>query len=155
MKAKHVYEQQNGDVTKAYYAILNAKGLNGELAVALFRAHKRSTAAKKYKGRKFTRSAYDVKNWSLGEVCRILAKMDDGTENPAAHWGWKHDPNTPGYTWVLYVELPCGQVSFHSPDRLEGPDYPGVWDGIRNSAERIQTFCDNVMQITEEMLVGA
>lgn len=149
--AKEIYEQQNGEVTKAYYSELGARGFNGALAVALFRASKRSTAAKRYRGRKFTRAAYDVKNWSLSEVCRILEKANAETVN-GIQWGWKHDPNTPGYEWVLYVELPQGQVSFHSAEKLQGPEYQGEWDGQRVSAERIQRFCDSVMglQILEK-----
>lgn len=46
MKASQIFNQNNGDVTKAYYAEMNGKGFLGQLAVALFRAQKRSTAAK-------------------------------------------------------------------------------------------------------------
>jgi len=137
MKAREVFDQNDGDVTKAYYAAMNAKGIDCQLGVALFRAQKRSTAAKRYRGRKYTQAAYDVKNWSMGEICR-LAKLS------GLRWGWKRDPATTAYEWVLYVDLPNGQVSFHSPLRLEGPDYPGEWDGIRGaSVERILAFCDS------------
>ncbi len=138
MNARSVFNQQNGDVTKAYYAEMNNMGIEGELGVALFRAQKRSTAAKKYKGRKFTRSAYDVKNWSLSEVCRILAK-DIGMP-----WGWKYDANAVNFEWVLYVDLPHGQCSFHSPERLEGPDYSGAWNPHRPSMEVICDYCDSI-----------
>lgn len=139
MLSDSVFNQQNGDVTKSYYATLNGMGYDGQLAVALFRAQKRSEAAKKYKGRVFKHSAYDVKNWSLGEICRIMQAHDFGFP-----WGWKRDEKTKGYEWVLYVELPTGQCSFHSADRLAGPDYPGEWDGIGNSRVRICNFCDSV-----------
>ncbi len=148
MRAREVFDGNNGDVTKSYYATLNGLGFNGQLAVALFRAQKRSTAAKRYKGRGYTRAAYDVKNWSLSEVCRILTEANGETENLIA-WGWKHDPKTPAYEWVLYVELPQGQVSFHSPDRLAGPEYPNEWDGQHNVREKIIQFCDSVMGLTE------
>ena len=62
----------------------------------------------------------------------------------APRWGWKRDPKTPGYEWVLYVDLPTGQCSFHSADRLNGPDYQGDWDGIGMSQERICRYCDMV-----------
>jgi len=52
MNASYVFRQNNGDTTKAYYAEMNGKGFLGQLAVALFRAQKRSTAAKKYRGRR-------------------------------------------------------------------------------------------------------
>jgi hypothetical protein len=138
----HIFNQQNGDVTKAYYAEMNARGLPGQLAVALFRAQKRSTAAKRYKGRKFTAAAYDVKNWSLSEVCRVLTTMQAFESAP--RWGWKRDPRTPGYEWVLYCDLPTGQCSFHSASRLSGPDYTGEWDGMGMSRERICRYCDMV-----------
>jgi len=137
-----VFEQNNGDVTKEYYAEMNAKGLPGQLAVALFRAQKRSTAAKKYRGRKYKGAAYDVKNWSMSEVCRILDTMSAFEMAPKR--GWKQDPKTVGYEWVLYVELPTGQCSFHSAQRLNGPDYTGDWDGLALSIERICRYCDLV-----------
>jgi hypothetical protein len=141
-KAESVFKQNNGEVTKAYYAEMNAKGLPGQLAVALFWAQKRSTAAKKYRRGKFTRAAYDVKNWSLSEVCRILDLMQAFESGP--QWGWQRDPKTPGYEWVLYVELPTGQCSFHSAERLNGPDYEKGWDGVGISEERICRYCDLV-----------
>jgi hypothetical protein len=139
MTAEEVFNQQDGEVTKAYYAEMNQKGIPGQLAVALFRAQKRSTAAKKYRGGRFRRDAYDVKNWSLSEICRILSLVPGLFE-----WGWKADPNTIGFPWVLYVVLPQGQCSFHSADRLEGPDFVGDWDGLHLSRERILAFCDSV-----------
>lgn len=137
MRAIEVFKQNDGDVTKAFYAELNQLGHMGQLAVALFRAQKRSAAAKNYRGGRFRRAAYDVKNWSLSEVCRILGQGEHGIR-----WGWKRDPGTPGFEQVLYVELPTGQCSFHSSERLNGPDFTGEWSGAKNSAEVIITFCD-------------
>jgi len=139
MKAYEVFHQNNGDVTKAYYAEMNTKGLAGQLAVALFRAQKRSLAAKKYRGRQYRGAAYEVKNWSLSEICRILSIPGHNYK-----WGWKRDSNTPGFEQVLYVELPTGQCSFHSPDRLTGPEFEGEWSGVRNSPDVIIAFCDSV-----------
>lgn len=144
MISEMIFNQQNGDVTKAYYAKLNGMGLAGQLAVALFRAQKRSTAAKKYRGRRFTRDAYEVKNWSLSEICRIAGCMSAFESSPV--WGWKRDPATPGYEWVLYVELPTGQCSFHSPDRLNGPDFTGDWDSRIPSQTAITRYCDSVWE---------
>lgn len=142
MLARQVFTQNDGEVTKAYYAEMNQKGLAGQLAVALFRAQKRSTAAKNYRRGKFRHSAYDVKNWSLSEICRILDAMSAFEMAPP--WGWKRDPKTPGYEWVLYVDLPTGQCSFHSAERLNGPEYAADWDGIGMSQERIIAYCDSV-----------
>lgn len=139
MLAQQVFNQNDGDVTKAYYARLNSMGPMGQLAVALFRAQKRSTAAKKYRGRGYRQDAYAVKNWSLSEICRIMVLA--GHPFP---WGWQRDPYTPGFEWVLYVDLPTGQCSFHSADRLQGPDYAGKWDGLKLSKEHILAFCDQV-----------
>lgn len=141
MRAHIVFKQNDGDVTKAYYAEMNARGPEGQIAVALFRCQKRSTAAKKYRRGKFTRSAYDVKNWSMGELCRLLAVHAGSL---GISWGWKRDKAAINFENVLYVDLPTGQCSFHSPDRLGGPDYPGEWNGRRDSAEVILQYCDDV-----------
>ncbi len=142
MLAKSVFDQNNGDVTKAYYKTMDAKGLEGQLCTALFRAQKRSTAAKKYRGGKFRHAAYDVKNWSLSEICRILGAMS--AFEMAESWGWSYDKNTPGFNWVLYVDLPNGQCSFHSKDRLSGPDYRGKWAPGKGSEKTILDYCDSV-----------
>lgn len=145
MKAIEVFSQNNGDVTKAYYAELNSRGPFGEIATALFRAQKRSSRAKDYKRGKFRRAAYDVKSWSISEVCRLLT---DYRDTVGITFGWKQDPRVlfgEKASWVLYVDLPQGQVSFHSPDRGNGPDYKGNWCGEHRSAERIIMFCDSIM----------
>lgn len=160
-KAARVFHQQDGEVTRAYYAELNRLGPSGQFAVALFRAQKRSSAAKRYRGGGFRGAAYDVKTWSMGEICRLapahyaLAIPSCRPEDLGELWGWKQDPKVlfggrgeeGEASWVLYVELPHGQASFHSPTRLgSGPDFRGVWDGIRGVGEtRILAFCDLVM----------
>jgi len=139
LRAIEVFKQNNGDVTKSYYEALGKKLPLGPVAVALFRAQKRSARAKQYRRGRWRHAAYDVKNWSIGEVCKLLRGTD-------FIWGWKRDPHTPGFEWVLYVDLPgCGQVSFHNASRGEGPDYPLEWDEKRESAERIIRFCDRVL----------
>ena len=52
--------------------------------------------------------------------------------------------------WVVYIDIPQGQVSFHSPDRYIGPDYMGEWDGSHMSEERILSYCDRVLSSTSE-----
>ena len=142
MLAESVFNQSDGEVTKAYYASMNKKGIEGQLAVALFRAQKRSTAAKKYRRGAWRRDAYSVKNWSLSEVCRVLSAMQ--AFEMASEWGWKKDPNTPKFEWVLYCELPQGQCSFHSENRLNGPDFKGDWKPIPTSEQSILAFCDSI-----------
>jgi hypothetical protein len=142
--ALQVFTQQNGEVTSAYYAQLNSCGPAGQVAVALFRAQKRSSRAKDYRPGRYRRAAYDVKSWSIDEACRLLEAH--GAELGLV-WGWKEDPAVvfDGRTsWVLYVELPQGQVSFHSPDRGKGPAYAGEWDGQHASEGRIIAFCDSI-----------
>jgi hypothetical protein len=144
--AIQVFSQQNGEVTKAYYADLEAKGPLGEIATALFRCQKRSSRAKAYRRGRWRRAAYDVKQWSMGELCRLLQAHG---EPLGFTWGWKEDPGVlfgERASYVLYVDIPdIGQVSFHSPDRGTGPEYAGEWDGQRESLNRIVRFCDKVM----------
>lgn len=142
-KALEVYTQYDGEVTKAYYAELAAIGPLGEIAVALFRAQKRSSRAKTYRRSQHRRNSYDVKSWSLSEVCRLIEQYKES----GITYGWKQDHatvfgNEP--SWVLYVDLPEGQVSFYSPDRGKGPEYEREWDGQKKSADRIIQFCDSV-----------
>ena len=49
-------------------------------------------------------------------------------------WGWKKDPNPPvnGAEWVLYFEAEGKQISFHTFERSDGPDFPREWDGVIN-----------------------
>jgi hypothetical protein len=140
MNAESIFTQNDGNVTKRYYLELAACGHAGELAVALFRCQKRSSAAKSYRGRNFKAEAYEVKNWSLSEICRLLQK-----DNLGMVWGWARDEKAINFEWVLYCDLPTGQVSFHSADRLNGPNYPKEWDGFHLSKQRIVRFCDSVM----------
>jgi hypothetical protein len=146
MTAAEVFNGSDGEVTKSYYAKLEERGPIGQIAMNLFRAQKCSTRAKVY-SRRYRGSAYDRKNWSMQNLCSIL------NEHGAARgifFGWKRDPSCPGFEWVLYIDLPHGQVSFHSPNRGAGPDYPGEFDGEHKSEERILAFCDNVMGIRTE-----
>lgn len=134
--ARQIFDGSNGAVTVAYYRRLQSLGPIGIVAMNLFRAQKTSSRAKHYRGR-FRRASYDVKNYSLTQLCEAL-------KTSQLEWGWQHDPGTPGYEWVLYVDLPQGQCSFHSPMRLCSRDYPGKWDSTRASEQRILEFCDSL-----------
>ena len=142
MTASEVFHQNDGKVTKAFYVRLDALGPLGKIATALFRCQKRSSIAKKYRGGRYRRAAYDVKNWSLGELCKLLAAHG---EDLGIVWGWREDPHQEYHNQVLYVETSQGQCSFHSAERLEGPDYPGDWDGKHASEDRIIRFADEVL----------
>jgi hypothetical protein len=149
MSARNVFDGSDAAVTRRYLKTLEARD-DGIVAAMLFRAQKASYRAKHYRGstqdrfgrlRSFREIAYDRKSESLAGLCKILLKFW-----PAAKWGWGRDPGQPDCPHVLYIELPTGQVSFHSVGRFEGPDFAGEWDHARGtSADRIIQFCDNVM----------
>ena len=146
MKAIEVYAGSDGELTKRYYDELQQHGPIGEIAVNLFRAHKYSARAKVYRGGvrgkgSYKSMAYDRKNWSIGLLCKSLQEHG---EVLGISFGWKKDPQQEYHSWVMYVDLPGGQVSFHSAHRLDGPDYSGEWCGDHRSAERIIEFCDRV-----------
>ncbi len=149
MKALDVFAGSDGVVTREYYSRLQLRGPMGDIAMNLFRAQKCSTRAKKYRGGirgkgSYSSLAYGRKAWSLEQLCQILRHHG---ENFKVIYGWKLDTSTNHRaTWVLYVDLPQGQVSFHSTERYSGPDYSGDWDGKRMSETRILTFCDWVWE---------
>jgi len=142
MTVREIYEGSDGNATKALYARLDEFGPIGFIAKNLFRACKASERAKLY-SRRYKGDAYQKKQWSLGLLCDALA-----VHGPAAgiRYGWKIDPQPPvGYPWILYVDLPTGQVSFHSPTRGVGPDYPGEWSGKHTSKENIILWTAHLM----------
>jgi hypothetical protein len=137
-------------LTKRYYALLAQLGPVGDVAMNIFRAQKASARAKVYRGGvrgvgSFRAMAYDKKDWSIDQLCKaLLAHPETGIT-----FGWKLDPKMVALheaaKWVLYVDLPEGQVSFHNVKRHAGPDYPGDWDGKLNvSGQRIIDFCNRI-----------
>lgn len=149
MKALEVYEGSDGELTKAYYKVLAQRGPIGIIAMNLFRAQKCSARAKVYRGGirgvgSFKSLAYEKKSWSMDLLVAALAQHG---ESLGISYGWKPDPSVPfgdEPSWVLYIDLPQGQVSFHSPTRMSGPEYAGDWDRTHLSAARIVQFCDSV-----------
>ena len=138
-----IYDGSDADRTGALYAELEAKGPIGVIATNLFRAQKASARAKAYRGRGYKGAAYDKKQWSMNNLCDALAAHGGGLR-----WGWGIDPVQAVHCHVLYVDLPTGQVSFHSGWRSLGPDYPGEWDGRRDaSPDRIVRW---VAQLLDE-----
>lgn len=131
------YQGSDGEATKALYVRLETLGPVGVVAVNLFRACKASERAKVYRGgrRGYRGAAYDRKGWAIGNLCKVLGADAAGL---GLTWGWGLDQKQPMHCHVLYVDLPTGQVSFHSAYRGDGPDYPGTWDGLPGrSADRI------------------
>lgn len=190
LNVRSIYHGSDGDATRGLYAQLEKLGPVGVVAMNLFRAQKCSSRAKVYRGRggrqgrgKFSREAYDRKNWSMSNLCqaleanaqRLTVTAYDGTlpftafaaayENvygehveptDTIRWGWAPDASVrfgESASWVLYVDLPHGQVSFHSPTRGRGPDYPGRWDGQRNVGDlRVLRFVEVVLALSEGAL---
>lgn len=144
MNAREIYEGSDGEATTALYNHLSTLGPAGVIARDLFRAQKCSERAKDY-SRRYKSEAYARKQWSLGLLVNTLA---DHRGACSVTFGWKRDPKPPiGYPWVLYIDTPDGQCSFHMPIRGEGPDYPGEWDNSQASA-------DVVIKFTERVLAG-
>ncbi len=149
-----VYEGSDASQTKALYSKMESLGPIGLLALNLFRAQKCSARAKLYRGGipgggSFKDMAYDRKAWSLKNLNSILLKHHLELRIP---WGWQRDPAEKLAPWVLYIDLPQGQVSFHSTERYSGPDYLKCWDGRHKNAERIITFCSEVLETEKRNL---
>lgn len=148
MNAHDVFEGSDGALTRQYYAELEKRGPRGLVALNLFRAQKTSSRAKKYRGGirgvgRYKDMAYERKQWSMKLLSEILKEHGEAL---GIQWGWKTDPAADFHTWVMYIDIPQqGQVSFHSPTRGVGPEYPGNWDGKRESQPRILEFCDQVI----------
>lgn len=151
LNVREVYDGSDGALTRRLLAELVKRGPAGRVAALLFRAQKSSRRAKLYGRTSYRDLSYDRKGESLRELTEALA------EHGAALgfvFGWGRDDSSMN-PWVLYVELPRDdsgevlQVSFHSPERYAGPDYPGQWDGRRVSEERIIAFCQRVIARTE------
>lgn len=150
-----VYEGSDGDATKAMYDCLARLGPVGAIAVNLFRAQKSSARAKVYRGGirgkgSYRGMAYERKQWAMDNLAKILAQHG---KECGVRWGWGVDDVQEFHKIVLYVDLPTGQVSFHTDSRGAGPDYPDAWDGVKHqSATRI---CQWVAQILARAKVAA
>lgn len=149
ISVRSVYYGSDAAKTRSLLRTLESLGLIGRIAAQLFRAQKYSTRAKSYRGgirhasgkrTSFRTIAYGSKETALDNLCSVLARPGHGLV-----WGWKEDAHQRHAKHVIYIDLPNGQVSFHSPHRLAGPEYPGNWDGDRASEQRIIEFCQNIL----------
>ncbi len=149
LKARKVYDGSNGGQTRKFCCALEKVGQLGTIAAELFRVQKASARAKVYSGGitgrygnvSFRTLAYKRKGGCLSVLCKLLQADACGLT-----WGWAYDSKQQVAKCVLYIDLPNGQVSFHSTDRFVGPKYPGEWDGEHKSEQRILSFCDEVMR---------
>lgn len=145
-----VYTGSDGARTAALYAELEALGPIGIIAVNLFRAQKASERAKVYRGGGFRGKAYDKKQWSMDNAAKALREHAGAA---GIGWGWGLDLKQPVHRHVLYIDLPTGQVSFHSGARGAGPDYPGEWDGRPGqSADRVCRWVARLVGAREPLL---
>ena len=146
-----IYQGSNGDATRGLYTELERLGPIGEIGVNLFRACKCSERAKAYRrGPGYRTAAYDRKDWSIGNLACVLRVLQ-AQQLLGITWGWgldnelcdRGDP----HHHIIYVELPTGQVSFHTGSRHEGPDFVGQWDGARAvAADRICRFVADLLK---------
>lgn len=151
-----VYQGSDGAATRELYFLLTDAGPIGFIVMNLFRATKCSERAKLYTRGKYRLDAYERKSWSMGNLTTCLTTH--GAELGMG-WGWKQDPNTVfdnQPSWVLYIDTPHGQVSFHSPTRGVGPEYAGEWDGKRGlTVQRVIDFATAVLTQLERAQVSA
>lgn len=139
-----VYSGSDAHATKGLYARLVKVGPVGTIAVNLLRAQKSSERAKVYRGRSYRGLAYDKKQWSMDQLTTALTEHGEAL---GIGWGWGEDPKQEFHRWVLYVELPNGQVSFHTAERGAGPDAPRPWDGVlRASPQRICSWAAQLLE---------
>jgi hypothetical protein len=149
LKARKVFNGSNRGQTRSFCCALAKTGQLGRIAAELFRIQKASARAKVYSGFITSRYgsishrslAYKRKGKCLSCLCKLLQADACGLT-----WGWAYDGKQQVAKCVLYIDLPNGQVSFHSTDRFAGPDYPGKWDGENKSEQRILSFCDQLMR---------
>jgi hypothetical protein len=127
-----VFDGSDGDATRALYKELAERGPLGLIALNLFRANKNSARAKVYKGGNDKGSSRD-QQYPVPEVPK---------------WGWAKDEDQQKHSWVLYVHIPTGQISFHTEHRGDGPDYQGDWDGIRGAS--VERVCKWAAQLLEK-----
>ena len=130
-----VFQGSDSARTRKFLTHLEKQGQPGRIAAALFRSQKASSKAKLYSGgiersngefHSYRSLSYQKKSRSLKELCSLLL-----VDSAGIVWGWGRDDANPHAPRVLYLELPTGQVRFHSAERLAGPDYPGNLDGER------------------------
>lgn len=148
-----VYNGSDGEATRQIYFRLEIDcGTAGLIALNLFRATKCSERAKIYRGRSYKGAAYDRKQWSIANLCKVL-NYDDARELGLI-WGWGVDDEMKKrgepFVHVLYIETPHGQVSFHSDNRIgDCPDFQGAWDRARGEGP------SRVCHWVSALLIGA
>jgi hypothetical protein len=147
-----IYTGSDGVATKGLYDLLDQRGPKGELAHHLMRAMKTSERAKQYRGRdgqgrKYSQLSYGRKQDAIEKVAALLGQH---AQRFGILWGWAEDTDQPYHRWILYVDLPTGQVSFHAAERGDGPTYTKPWDQKkRQGSIRICKFAAAVLEMED------
>lgn len=158
MNAQAAYEATDYSETRSYLRALANAGRLGRIAAALFAAMRASTDAKTErrlaKGDPLaeitvSRAGYARKRLAMQKVCELLAHNAAGLA-----WGWGNDRRQADCPFVLFVDLPQGQVSFHTPEKLMGPEYAGRWDRACQNRERVLAFCDALLPSNGQQVLG-
>lgn len=150
MTARQVLASSCAADTRDFKKRLTQCGPEGILASLLFSAYKTSSRAKQYRGGircssgriSFRDLSYDRKAEHLNKLAEFLSQH----ESLVKGWGWGTDPDNVDARYVLYIDLPGGQVSFHSCKKYTRQVYPGQWDGQNASEQRILAFCDQLLK---------
>lgn len=134
-----IYNGSDGSRTRKLYSTLKKFGVYGELAALCLAAQKTSDRAKEYRG-DYKGMSYDKKGEKLRAICDLLESLGD-----TLNWGWGTD-HTAYCEHVLYIDLPTGQVSWHSPGKYSDKIYNDEWDGTPYSRQRVVEFARNVLR---------
>lgn len=59
-------------------------------------------------------------------------------------WGWSRNEGSMVEN-VLHVELPTGEAQFRAVNRHDGPAYPGFWNPLLPSRDRVIEFVEGLL----------
>lgn len=151
--AVDVYNSSDAELTRSYYDLLEHYGIVGRFALNLFRALKCSDRAAKYTDLGHRTKTLGRKRYSIESLVAIL---NEHATALGITWGWRTEHHDPKYVsagaqaapHALYMNLPTGQVRFHSPARMTGPEYTGETNlDHYGRATRVIKFCDRITEI--------
>ena len=102
----------------------------------------RYSGANYYRSRRARDHDYYEKRIAISNAVKLATEA-------GVKFGWRRDGSL--VPWVVYFEVPTGQVSFHDSTRGEGSDYDQPWDGVRNaSGERISSAIEALVATPTE-----